>query len=122
MGNEYHNATVLIKQCTNVQLRHVVIEESHNSYGIVGINILGDSHFSYITNNAIIIIYNDTTVDMENHSLTVDHYHVSNIDSLFQQKVKLKLHQQTYRVRINLLNSTFQRLKKDIEISSDFTK
>ena len=120
LGNEYHNATVLIKQCTNVQLRHVVIEESHNSYGIVSINILGDSHFSYITNNAIIVIYNDTTVDMENHSLTVDHYHVSNIDSLFQQKVKLKLHQQTYRVRINLLNSTFQRLKKDNAISSDF--
>ena len=41
LGNEYNNATVLIKQCTNVQLRHVVIEESHNSYGIVGINILG---------------------------------------------------------------------------------
>ena len=57
---------------------------------------------------------------MENHSLTVDHYHVSNIDSLFQQKVKLKLHQQTYRVRINLLNSTFQRLKNDIAMSSDF--
>ena len=44
LGNEYNNATVLIKQCTNVQLRHVVIEESHNSYGIVGINILDDSH------------------------------------------------------------------------------
>jgi len=43
LGNEYNNATVLIKQCTNVQLRHVVIEESYNSYGIVGINILGDS-------------------------------------------------------------------------------
>jgi len=58
LGNEYNNATVLIKQCTNVQLRHVVIEESHDSYGIVGINILGDSHFSYITNNAMKIIYN----------------------------------------------------------------
>jgi len=48
LGNEYNNATVLIKQCTNVQQRHVVIEESHNSYGIVGINILGDSDLSYI--------------------------------------------------------------------------
>ena len=35
LGNEYNNVTVLIKQCTHVQLRHVVIEESHNSYGIV---------------------------------------------------------------------------------------
>ena len=42
--NEYNNATVLIKQCTNVQLRHVVIEESQNLFGIVGIKILGDSY------------------------------------------------------------------------------
>ena len=82
LGNEYINATVLIKQCTNVQLRHVVIEESHNSYGMIGINVLGDSHFSYITNNAIIIIYNDTTVDKENHNLTVDHYYNSDIDNV----------------------------------------
>ena len=31
LGNEYNNDTVLTKQCTNAQLRHVVIEESHNS-------------------------------------------------------------------------------------------
>ena len=120
LGDEYNNATVLIKQCSNVQLRHVVIEESHNSYGIVGINILGDSHFSYITNNAIIIIYKDTTVDMENHSLTVDHYHVNDVDYLFHQRIHFKLYQQTYRVRIQLLNSTFQWLKTDSAISIDF--
>ena len=120
LGNEYNNATILIKQCTNVQLRHVVIEESHNSYGIVGINILGDSHFSYITNNAIIIIYNDTTVDMENHSLTIDHYHVNDVNGLFQQKVKFELLQQTYRIEIHLFNSEFQWLKNDTVISIDF--
>ena len=32
LGNEYNNATVVIKECTNVQLRHIVIEDSHNSY------------------------------------------------------------------------------------------
>ena len=120
LGNEYNNATVLIKQCTHVQLRHVVIEESHNSYGIVGINILGDSHFSYITNNAIIIIYNDTTVDMENHSLTMDHYQVNDVDKLFQQKINFKLHQLTYRVRMHLLNSIFHWLKNDSALFISF--
>ena len=111
LGNEYNNATVLIKQCTNVQLRHVVIEESHNSYGIVGINILGDSCFSYITNNAIIIIYNDTTVDMETHSLTIDHYYNNvNGNNVFKCKIILHLLQQTYNINFHLLKSIFQGL------------
>ena len=120
LGNEYNNTTVLIKQCTNAQLRHVVIEESHNSYGIVGINILGDSHFSYITNNSIIIIYNDTTVDMENHSLTIDHYHVNDVDRSFLYKVKFKLHQCSYRVTLQLFNSIFQWIETDYAVSVDF--
>ena len=120
MGNEYNNVTILIKQCTNVQLRHVVIEKSHNSYGIVGINILGDSHFSYITNNVIIIIYNNTTVDMENHSFTIGHYQINAVDRCFKNRVKFKLYQCTYRARIQVLNSTFQWLKNDTAISFEF--
>ena len=120
LGNEYNNATILIKQCTNVQLRHVVIEESHNSHGIVGINILGDSHFSYITNNAMIIIYNDTTVGMENHSLTIDHYHINGGSSFLQQKIKFILHQLTYKVIVQLSNSTFQGLKNETALFIDF--
>ena len=112
LGNEYNNATVLIKQCTNVQLRHVVIEESHNSYGIVGINILGDSHFSYIKVNAIIIIYNDNTVNMENHSLSIDHYHDNVINSDVKCKITFNLFQKFYRVNIHLLHSTFQGLTR----------
>ena len=118
LGSEYNNATVLIKQCINVQLRHVVIEESHNSFGIFCINILGDLHFSYVTNNAIIIIYHDTIVDMENHSLTIDHYHVNDVDKCFLDKMKCKLHQQFYRVKIEILNSTFQVLRNDTAIIS----
>ena len=120
LGNEYNNTTVLIKQCTNVQLRQVVIEESHNSYGIVGINILGDSHFSFIKNNVLDITYNDTTVYMKNHSLTIDHYHVNDKDRVFYQKIKLKFYQQTYMVRIQLLHSTFQGLKNDTAICIKF--
>ena len=120
LGNEYNNTTVLIKQCTNVQLRHVVIEESHNSYGIVGINILGDSHFSYVTNNFLSVLFNDITVDMENHSLTIDHYNVNDVNVAFQQKVKLKLLQQNYRIKIQVLNSAFHLLKNDTAISIDF--
>ena len=105
LGNEYNNAAVLMKQCTNVQLRHVVIEESHNSYGIVSINILGDSHFSFISNHRMEIIYNDTTVNKENHSLTIDHYHNSKSEN---SGVEFKFQQSTYRVKFTLINCIFQ--------------
>ena len=110
LGNEYNNVTVLIKQCTNVQLRHVVIEESHNSYGIVGINILGHSFFSYISNNVLEIIYNDTTVNTENQSFSIDHYHINCVSSVFQYRVILNFCQQQ-SVKFQILNSTFQNLK-----------
>ena len=113
LGNEYNNATVLIKQCTNVQLRHVVIEESHNSYGIVGINILGDSHFSYITNNAMIVTYDDSSVNMKNHHLSIDHYHVNDVRGKYKNKIRLNLDQKYYRVKIQLLDSIFQWIDKD---------
>ena len=109
-GNEYNNATVLIKQCTNVQLRHVVIEENNNSYGVVGINIMGDSHFSYIASNVFSIHYVETKVDMENHSLIVDHYHPNDND-INVHKTLLNLFQQSYRVNFYLLHSMFQGLK-----------
>ena len=120
LGNEYNNATVLIKQCTNVQLRHVVIEESHNSYGIVGINILGDSRFSYITNNAMRVIYNETTVDMVNHSLSIDHYYINAVDENFQCKVTFKLYQNTYRVAVAFQNSKFQWLRNETAFCAEF--
>jgi len=120
LGNESNNATVLIKQCTNVQLRHVVMEESNNSYGIVGVNILGHSCFSYITSNVLSVIYNDTAVDVENHSLLISYYHSNDINNTFQHKVILKLFQQTYKVDVQLSHSVFQGLMCGTAISIFF--
>ncbi|XP_065903086.1 uncharacterized protein [Dysidea avara] len=107
LGNEYNNVTVLIKQCANVQLRHVVIEENHNSYGIVGINILSDSLFSYISSNVLEILYNDSTVNTQNHSLSIDHYHINCVSNEFPYRVLLNLYKS---VKFHILNSTFQNL------------
>ena len=121
LGNKYNNATVLIKQCTNVQLRHVVIEESHNSYGIVGINILGDSHFSYITNNVLEILYNGSIVDVENHNLTIEHYHIiKGNDNHFQYKVKFIFMHKAYSVKVTVLHSSFQWLNDSDSIVHAF--
>ena len=121
LGKEYNNATVLIKQCTNVQLRHVVIEENHNSYGIVGINILGDSCFSYITNNVLNITYSDTTVKvgMENHTLTIDHYQINfyDVHKSFQHRIAFNLYQQFYRVNLCIFQSTFKGLRNTTVIN-----
>ncbi|XP_065902235.1 uncharacterized protein [Dysidea avara] len=106
LGNEYNNATVLIKQCTNVQLRHVVIKESHNSYGLVGINVLGDSQFKYVTSNFLQISYNDTKITIRNrrhHHLSIDRFH--NIHSNCSLKNTFRFHQYVHKVIVSLTNS-----------------
>jgi len=68
----------------------------------------------------MIIIYNDTTMDTENHSLTIDHYHVNDVDRSFQDKVRFQLHQQCYSVLIKLFKSTFQWIENDFIIFITF--
>ena len=94
---------LLIKQCTNVQLRQVVIEESNNSYGIVGINIMGDSSFLNITNNVFGIVYNNTNdIKSQHNKLLIDHYHII---SNFTLNNIIGFMQQSYQANITLINS-----------------
>ena len=49
----------------------------------------------------MIITYDDSSVDME-------HYHVNDVSRSSEYKITLNLYHKSYRVRIKLLNSTFQ--------------
>ena len=118
LGNQYNNATVLIKQCTNVQLRHVVIEENHNSYGIVGINVLGDSRFSHLKSNSLKISFRELIVDEEKHNVTIDHCHIS--DDHMEYKIELNFLQIAYSVKVTILQSSFQWLRNSWSIIHAF--
>ena len=122
LGTEHSNDTVLIKQCTNVQLRNVKIEENHNSYGIVGINVFGDSRFSYITSNAIIIRCDDSVVNTKYHHLSIDHYHVNDMHSNFSSILNFTFFQQFYKINVAFLNSSIQGLNFQGIIMSIFFK
>jgi len=108
LGNEYNNATVLIKQCTNVQLRHVVIEESNKSCGIVGINILGDSLFKYIISNSLQISYTEITIknNRMHHYLSIDHY--QNVYSNCSANTTFTFHHHVHTVIVSLTNSSLR--------------
>jgi len=118
LGNQYNNATVLIKQCTNVQLRHVVIEENHNSYGIVGINVLGDSRFSHLKSNSLKISFRELIVDKEKHNVTIDHCHIS--DDHMEYKIELNFLQIAYSVKVTILQSSFRLLRNSWSIIHAF--
>ena len=57
--DRHMNATVFIMECMNVQWTKITVD-SVSSNGIIGINVLGHTHFSYIKSHMISIDYNDT--------------------------------------------------------------
>ncbi|XP_065895735.1 uncharacterized protein [Dysidea avara] len=104
---------LLIKQCTNVQLRQIVIEENFNPYGIVGINILGNSTFLNVTNNLLGIIYNSTKdMEYQHHSLLIEHYY--NSVSNFIPATIITFMQQSHQVNVSLTNSWLSRQRVTI--------
>ena len=72
--DRHKNTAILIMECTNVQWRKITVD-SNSSNGIIGINILGDSYFSYIKSHMLRIHYNDTPSAQNNskHSILIDH-------------------------------------------------
>ena len=98
------SAAVLITECTKVQWRRITVD-SINSNGIIGINVLGDSCFSYIKCHMLKITYNDTQLaqNNSNHALLIDHYLITDQSST-QMLLKFIISQHFYSVKITLAN------------------
>ena len=97
-----YDISVLITDNINVQLSHIKVE-GYISIGIKCINILGDSHFSYISNNIRLEIqYYDIPLDKINHSMLIDHYNIQHNGILV-----FKFLQTVYRVNVQIINTKF---------------
>ena len=91
-----------------------VTVDSISCNGIIAINVLGDSHFSYIKSHMLSISYNDTKAAKNNSNNAVQIYkHIfSNSVSTHDQPVltfTVFLH--FYTVKLKIVNITDQWLK-----------
>ena len=79
-SDRHMDAAILIMECTNVQWTRVTVD-SISSNGIIGINVLGDSHFSYIKSHMLSINYTDTqsALNGSNHTILLNNFIFSNI-------------------------------------------
>ena len=105
--DRHMNATIVIKDCTNVQWTKITVD-SISSNGIIGINVLGDSCFSYIKSHMLSISYNDTqsAQNNSNHSVLIDHYVIINQSSIRTQPIlKFNISQYFYKVKLVLANT-----------------
>ena len=102
--DKHKNAAILIMECTNVQWRKITVD-SNSSNGIIGINVLGKSCFSYIKSHTISIHYNDTPSAQNNskHSILIDHYNIINHSSTKSKVMYVKLLQHSYKVKMQLV-------------------
>ena len=103
--DRHMNAAILIMDCTNVQWTKIAVD-SISSNGIIGINVLGDSCFSYIKSHMLSISYNDTqsAQNNSNHTVMIDHYIIINQSSP-QPILNFKFLQYFYRVKLELANT-----------------
>ena len=91
-------------ECTNVQWRKITVD-SNSSNGIIDINILGKSCFSYIKSHMLSIHYNDTPSAQNNseHSILIDHYDIINHSSTKSKVMNFKLLQHSYKVKLEIV-------------------
>ena len=90
-----------IKDCSYVSLHQIQVYQQGN-YGLelvlVAINIMGKSYFSLVSyyHGEMQLLYNETLVDREHHSLSVD--------NCTMKSIKLDMIQTTYTVSLRILN------------------
>ena len=105
-SDRHMDAAILIMECTNVQWTRVTVD-SISSNGIIGINVLGDSHFSYIKSHILSISYGDTQSAQNNSNYTalIDHY--TAINHTKQNSIlTLAFNQHYYKVKCELASTT----------------
>ena len=109
--DRHKNAAILIMECTNVQWRKITVD-SNSSNGIIGINVLSKSCFSYIKSHMLSIHYNDTPSAQNNseHLILIDHYNIINHSSTKSKVMNFKLSQHSYKVKLELVKLSIQWL------------
>ena len=112
-----YDISVLITDNINVQLSHIKVE-GYISMGIKCINILGDSQFSYISSNILVIRYYDTPLDRINHSMLIDHYNIHHNGII--HKIIFDFSQKVYRVNIQIIDTKFSLQNFKIVIDVNF--
>ena len=102
--DRHSNTAILIMECTNVQLRKITVD-SNNSNGIIGINALGKSCFSYIKSHILSIHYNDTPSAQNNseHSILINYFNIINHSSAKSEVLNFTLLQHSYKVKLELV-------------------
>jgi len=110
---KHMNATILVKECTNVQWTKITVD-SISSSGIIGINILGDSCFFYIKSHMMSINYSDTqlTQNKSNHTVLIDQY-VIGYSSSKAPVLNFMFLQHSYGVKFQLTNMICQLNHKE---------
>ena len=104
-SDRHMNAAILIMECRNVQWTRVTVD-SISSNGIIGINVLGDSHFSYIKSHMLSINYSDTqsAQNNSNHAALIDYYKNTNFSSKVQI-MNFHISQCFYKVKLVIANA-----------------
>ena len=120
--DRHKNAAILIMECTNVQWRKITVD-SNNSNGIIGINVLGNSCFSYIKSHMLSIHYKDTpsAQNNSNHTVLIDYFIVINHGNV-HPVLNFTYFQHFYKATLVLANATINKINNINTVVNVFFK
>ena len=114
----YFSSVIIIKDCTSVLLHHLQIYSEnpnirHNVVydSLIGINILGNSHFSHISCLKMLFCYNETDMNIKkkHQNLFIDNYKTKQYPyHAPKYAISFSMLQNSYSIAVYLFNITFQ--------------
>ena len=115
---------LLLEECYNVQLIHIEVFGGlvHDRCGLVAMNILGNSVFTGLKSNGVMLLYGEVEAQGKHHKLLIEDYHIVLDEDVYDDTIiKVRIYQQSYRVEFEVYNSTFSFINDKILIKSWLT-
>ena len=118
--NQSLKATIIITDCSYVQLHHMHSKPSNIFPTLIGVNIFGESCLNDMKGNMIKLIYNDTTTNIKYHTIFIDHYKISNVTNT--RGIYFKNNQQSYKITLYVTNLHIESSNYYITLSGSSNK
>ena len=103
-------SSMIIRDCKNILVDHLIIDMIYDlqfeSYSLMIVNVLGESHLSHISCHNIQLHYSETEIETENSVLVIDNYQTQNEFLSSYYSIIIIVDQISYRVMVQLSNTS----------------
>ena len=112
----YTEKSIVLINCLNVESINITLHGKNPCYthSLMGVNVLGNSSFEYLTSNGFAVEYHEANVTGIYHKLLIKTYNTLDGNAIYrphQNIIIVYMHQNSYRLELEMCNSKFLKLQ-----------